>query len=61
VRGFCSTDGSTWFAVGTAFFAVEDPVRVGIHAIGAIDRLIYRDAHSQGTAVRFGTFRLWGL
>lgn len=49
-----------WFTVGSVEFPVTDPVEVGLHAIGAIDRTIYPGAHPEGTAIRFETFELWG-
>ena len=57
----CSADGENWFTVGHAAFAVEDPIQVGLHAIGNIDRTIYRGAYPDGAAIRFESFQLWGM
>jgi hypothetical protein len=32
-----------------------------MHAIGSIDRTIYRGAYPEGTAIRFESFRLWNV
>jgi regulation of enolase protein 1 (concanavalin A-like superfamily) len=61
VDALCSADGENWFTVGGVTFPVEDPVQVGLHAIGNIDRAIYRGAHPDGTTIRFESFQLWGL
>ncbi len=61
VNALCSADGERWFTVGHVPFPVEDPVQVGLHAIGNIDRTIYHGAYPDGTAVRFESFRLWGM
>jgi regulation of enolase protein 1 (concanavalin A-like superfamily) len=60
INGLCSADGAKWFSVGGMDFPVEDPVEVGLHAIGAIDRTIYHGAYTDGTAIRFESFQLWG-
>ena len=59
VNAFCSTDGEDWFTVGHVAFPVADPIQVGLHAIGDIDRTIYHGAYPDGTAIRFESFRLW--
>jgi tetratricopeptide (TPR) repeat protein/regulation of enolase protein 1 (concanavalin A-like superfamily) len=59
VHALCSADGQNWFTVGQVEFPVEDPVEVGVHAIGAIDRLIYPGAYPEGTAIRFESFEVW--
>ena len=61
VDALCSADGERWFTVGHVAFPVEDPVRVGLHAIGNIDRSVYHGAYPDGTAIRFESFQLWGL
>jgi hypothetical protein len=60
VNALCSADGEQWFTVGQVEFPVEDPVEVGLHAIGNIDRLMYPCAYPEGTAIRFEAFELWG-
>ena len=61
VNALCSADGENWFTVGYAVFPVDDPVQVGLHAIGNIDRSVYHGAYPDGTAIRFESFQLWGL
>jgi class 3 adenylate cyclase/tetratricopeptide (TPR) repeat protein len=60
VNALCSADGESWFTVGHVEFPVEDPVQVGLHAIGMIDRTIYPGAYPDGTAIRFESFTLCG-
>jgi tetratricopeptide (TPR) repeat protein len=59
VNALCSADGREWFAVGHAGFPVQDPVLVGLYAIGVIDRTIYPGAYPEGTAIRFESFEVW--
>jgi regulation of enolase protein 1 (concanavalin A-like superfamily) len=59
VNALCSADGENWFTVGHVVFSVEDPLQVGLHAIGNIDRAVYRGAYPDGTAIRFESFQLW--
>jgi regulation of enolase protein 1 (concanavalin A-like superfamily) len=59
VNALCSADGQEWFTVGAVAFPVEDPLEVGLHAIGEIERVIYPGAHPEGTAIRFESFQLW--
>ena len=60
VNALCSADGAQWFTVGHVMFPVEDPVQIGLHAIGNIDRTVYHGAYPDGTAIRFESFTLWG-
>jgi class 3 adenylate cyclase/tetratricopeptide (TPR) repeat protein len=60
VNALCSADGERWFTAGQVEFPIEDPVEVGLHAIGMIDRTIYPGAYPEGTAIRFERFDLWG-
>jgi hypothetical protein len=60
VNALCSADGEAWFTVGGVAFPVEDPVEIGLHAIGNIDRTIYHGAYPEGTAIRFEAFEVWG-
>ncbi len=55
VRALCSADGDSWLTVGAIDFALPDPVQIGIHAIGYIDRSVYPGAYAEGTAIRFGS------
>jgi regulation of enolase protein 1 (concanavalin A-like superfamily) len=59
VNALCSVDGESWFTVGHSEFPVEDPVEVGLHAIGSINRILYPGAHPEGSAIRFESFELW--
>jgi regulation of enolase protein 1 (concanavalin A-like superfamily) len=59
VHALCSADGQHWFTVGHVELAIADPVEIGLHAIGNIDRLIYPGAYPEGTAIRFESFGLW--
>ena len=61
VKALCSTDGEEWFTVGSVEFPIEGPLRVGLHAIGNIDRTIYPGAYPDGTAIRFESFTMWAL
>ena len=60
INALCSSDGKEWLSVGHADFPVDDPVEVGLHAIGNIDRTIYHGAYPDGTAIRFESFQLLG-
>ena len=53
VRAHCTGDGTNWFTAGQTSFPDEDPVWIGIHAIGEIDRTIHAGAYPEGTAIRF--------
>jgi hypothetical protein len=59
VRALCRAEGEPWFSVGHVEFPLGDPMHVGMHAIGAIDRTIYHGAYPEGTAIRFENFQLW--
>ncbi len=58
MRALCSADGEQWFSVGSVRFPVEAPLQVGLHAIGSIDRTIYRGAFADGTAIRVESFQI---
>jgi hypothetical protein len=59
VQAFCSANGEQWYSVGQTTFPAGDPVEVGLHAIGWIDRTIYPGAYSEGAAIRFTAFEMW--
>lgn len=61
VRALCSVDGVEWFTAGQIEFSIDDPVEVGLHAIGDMDRSIYPGAYPDGTAIRFESFQLWDV
>jgi len=56
---YCSTDGDNWLTCGSVILPTEDPIQIGIHAIGMIDRTIYCGAYKEGTATVFRNFRIW--
>ncbi len=56
----CSADGVHWFSVGGCEVSTGEPLRLGLHAIGHINRLVYPGAFREGTAIRFDQFWLWG-
>jgi predicted ATPase/DNA-binding SARP family transcriptional activator/class 3 adenylate cyclase len=59
VDAFCSIDGENWFTAGYTTFPAEDPVQVGLYAIGNIERIAFPGAYPDGTAIRFESFDLW--
>jgi regulation of enolase protein 1 (concanavalin A-like superfamily) len=61
VEALCSADGEHWFTVGAVSFPVESPAQVGVHAIGKIDRAVYRGAYPDGTGIRIESFQMWQL
>jgi len=56
---YCGTDGENWFTYGKETLPMEDPIQVGIHAIGMINRTIYCGEYKEGTATIFRNFRIW--
>jgi len=58
ISALCSADGDQWFSVGSATFPTGGHFRVGLHAVGDIDRNVYRGAYCDGTAIRFESFTL---
>jgi hypothetical protein len=40
-------------------FTAHSGERVGVHAIGVLDRTIYHGAFPDGTAMHFTSFDLW--
>jgi hypothetical protein len=61
VSALCSADGEHWFTVGAVTLPPKDLDQIGLHAIGKIDRAVYRGAYPHGTAIRFESFRMWRL
>lgn len=55
---YCSADRKDWFTCGTMTLPMDDPIHIGIYAIGAIDRTIYCGAFKNGTATLFRNFRI---
>jgi hypothetical protein len=58
VKALSSLDGELWYSAGQATLSVTDPVEVGLHAVGWIDRTIYPGAYPDGAAIRFESFKL---
>jgi class 3 adenylate cyclase/tetratricopeptide (TPR) repeat protein/regulation of enolase protein 1 (concanavalin A-like superfamily) len=60
LSAYCSSDGSNWFICGQVKFPIEDPIQVGVHAIGGTG---FRGG-SMDTATRVDYFRVlrraWG-
>ena len=61
VNALCSVDGVEWFTVGHVEFPDDDPVEVGLHAIGNIVRLVDHGIYPDGTAIRFESFQFWRM
>jgi regulation of enolase protein 1 (concanavalin A-like superfamily) len=61
VEALCSDDGAQWYTVGSVTFPADDPVEVGVHAIGTVGFWTLRAAHPEGTAIRFEGFEMWEL
>jgi tetratricopeptide (TPR) repeat protein len=59
VTSLCSMDGRDWFSLGQVEFGAEEPMQVGLYAVGRLDRTLYPGAYREGTAIRFESFRLW--
>jgi class 3 adenylate cyclase/predicted ATPase len=59
VDALCSVDGDVWFSVGHVDLPVDDPVQVGVYAIGIRDPVIYPHVCADNAAVRFEAFRMW--
>jgi hypothetical protein len=51
---YCSGDGVNWLTCGEVSFPVEDPIQVGVHAIGNIGSR----GRSMDTATRFDYFKV---
>ena len=60
LTAFCSADGENWLYAGGCELSTIEPLRLGLHAIGHINRLVYPAAYAEGTAIRFDEFWLWG-
>ncbi|MCE7985225.1 MAG: hypothetical protein DYG89_28975 [Caldilinea sp. CFX5] len=58
MRGFCSSDGATWFSVGQLDFIATAPVQIGLFTASYIERLIDPSAYPDGTAIRFTNFQI---
>ena len=54
ISAYCSSDGENWLTCGEVNFPTEDPIQVGIHAIGRGGRR----GEDMNTATRFEHFRM---
>lgn len=54
---FREDDG--WHVVAEAPWTAPGPARVGLFAIGAVNRLIYPGAFQEGSAIHFDSFEMW--
>ena len=52
---YCSSDGEDWMTCGEVNFSAEDPIQVGVHAIGGVGIL---GGGNIDTATRFDYFRV---
>jgi hypothetical protein len=59
VQALCSSDGQHWYSVGSVSVPAAGSFQIGLHAIGAVDRLVYPGAHPNGTAILFESFQMW--
>jgi tetratricopeptide (TPR) repeat protein len=58
VRALCSANGTEWFTVGGTEFPVEDPIKAGVFADGAIRPEVYPRTFRGGTEIRFTDFTM---
>ena len=54
---YCSLDD--WLTCGKLTLPVDNPIQIGIHSIGMIDRTIYCGSFKEGTATLFRRFQVW--
>jgi len=59
ISAYCSIDNENWLTCGKLSFPIDDPIQVGIYAIGMIDRTIYCREYREGTAMLFRNFKIW--
>ena len=59
LSAFCSANGKNWNSAGGCELSSVEPLYLGVHAIGHINRLVYPGAYPQGTAIRISEFWLW--
>jgi hypothetical protein len=59
LSAFCCRNEKEWFYAGSAELSTREPLKLGIHAIGHINRIVYPGAYPHGTAIRFKDFGLW--
>jgi len=55
---YCSSDGENWMTCGDVRFPAEDPIQIGIHAIGKIGWVGMINLGDMVTATRFDYFRV---
>ncbi|MGB9596179.1 MAG: hypothetical protein ACPL7B_07840 [Candidatus Poribacteria bacterium] len=59
ISAYVSIDNENWLTCGKLSFPFEDPIQVGIYAIGMIDRTVYCGEYREGTATLFKDFKVW--
>jgi hypothetical protein len=59
VAAYCSADGANWFSAGNTHILSGEPVYLGLHANGHINRLTYPGAYPDGTSIVFHEVKLW--
>jgi hypothetical protein len=59
-KALCSADGVQWYRIGEIPWEAREPILVGMHAIGDLDRMVYPGRHAEGTVIRFRDIRVWG-
>jgi regulation of enolase protein 1 (concanavalin A-like superfamily) len=60
LAAYCSADGIHWLSAGGCELSTGEPLYLGLHAIGHINRLVYPGDYAAGTAIRFKEFWMWG-
>jgi tetratricopeptide (TPR) repeat protein len=60
LSAYCSGNGKKWLYAGGCELSTGEPLHLGVHATGHINRMVYPGAHTEGTAIRFKEFWLWG-
>jgi regulation of enolase protein 1 (concanavalin A-like superfamily) len=53
LSSYCSSDGENWLTCGEVNFPVDDPIQIGIHAIGSTG------SEPTTTATRFEYFKIY--
>jgi len=54
LSAYCSSDSENWLTCGEVSFPVDDPIQVGIHAIGSVGNR----GGNMATTTRFDYFRV---
>ena len=59
VRALCRAPGAGWMEVANTEWRVQGEVRVGLCALGSVDRIVYHGAFPDGAEATFHDFRMW--